>query len=260
MRQSIRDALGIRLHRFHKTENETDAMELVRQLEPSLVITAPQFARGDGYELCRSIKGEEKLRHVGVILFVNKDEDYDTGRGVMAGVDQYFSATKSAERISELAYEVIDRMESQVPLIDRPSASLSEVESTRRSTPPPQKTADRAKSANDERIYHGFRREGSTPKDASAKDPFRDYFVDEAHDSEEGKDEDIDGPDMATWSRQFEDLSATTSEEVTRHIEQWLEMHYGERVDEEMRQEVRRTLQPLVQTIVRNKLNRLMED
>lgn len=268
VRDKLRAALGIRGNRFYKTDSQSEALGLVGQLEPSIVFCASKFARGDGYDLCLAVKDGKGLSHVGVILFEENDAPYDASRAVLAGVDQFFTRRTSEDRISELTMAVVERVEMEKPLSERRSTPKQDTPQPAKPTP-----ADTADSApDDDVIYHGFQRPASDAGTGDSGeageptgqlvDPLRDFFGDEQapppkfaplfDPPPEPNAEPMGGP--------FELLSAEASDEITRHVESWVEMHYGQKVDESIRQEVRRALQPMARRIILASLQKAEKD
>jgi len=262
-REKLRDALGARGNRFHKTDSGREALELSKQIEPSVVFTAGKFAQGNGYDLCETIKGESSLPHVGVILFEETDEPYDASRAVLAGIDHFFTSRTNVDRIAELTQAVVERVEREKPLSTRGIWP--------KSNPIPAPAArDIAKPGEvDTAFYHGFEKAepqtagrnlgGGAPQDHGDSDPLREFFDDKPRSVPAPVPDSPPVRDTAALVGRFEVVSDEASEEITRHVEAWVEMHFGQKVDESIRQEVSRALRPMAQRIIRNSLQRLVE-
>jgi CheY-like chemotaxis protein len=234
-RELVRRALGVHNSQFHRTDDEDEAVDMAVKWEPSLVVAAPRFPGGNGYTLCRTIKIEKGMSHVGFILLGDSESDNDTSRAIMSGLDRFITAEKQEIRISELAYDIIGIAEQTKPLDQRrpaePVAPAPAVES-----------------------------QPATPEDEAA-DPFRDFFADEPDGAKPPAKvaATVAESGLKRVRQEFENLAEEASDEIGNHIEQWLSMHFGERVDESMRLEVGRALQPLVRTILQNRIKKITE-
>lgn len=68
-----------------------EALEMLHQLIPALIlldITMPQM---DGYQLCRLIKDNDRLNQVPVVMLSGKDGLFDKARGRMAGAQEFIT-------------------------------------------------------------------------------------------------------------------------------------------------------------------------
>ncbi len=64
-------------------------LELVKKVEPDLVILDLMLPGMDGLEICRQIKGAQKLRHIPIIMVTAKGEESDIVLGLGIGADDY---------------------------------------------------------------------------------------------------------------------------------------------------------------------------
>jgi len=72
-------------------ENGVQALELLRERKPALVISDVMMPEMDGYELCRRIKAEESLRRIPVILLTSLTRTQDVLRGLECGADNFIA-------------------------------------------------------------------------------------------------------------------------------------------------------------------------
>ncbi len=68
-----------------------EALELLRQNRPDLVLTDVMMPGTSGLDLCRAIKGDPSLRHIPVILLTARGEDEAALEGYEAGADDFVS-------------------------------------------------------------------------------------------------------------------------------------------------------------------------
>ncbi len=69
--------------------NSKEALALVRLSKPDIVISDIMMPEMDGYELCRQIKTDEKLKDVSVILLTALSDPADVIRGLECGADNF---------------------------------------------------------------------------------------------------------------------------------------------------------------------------
>lgn len=72
-------------------QNGKDAFDLVESDLPDLVITDVEMPLMDGYELCKLIKKDQKLRSIPVILVTSRIEAPSLMKGIEAGADNYLT-------------------------------------------------------------------------------------------------------------------------------------------------------------------------
>ncbi len=70
-------------------DNGLRALEAIRANEIDLVITDIVMPEMDGYELCKTLRRDDKLRHVPVILLTSLSDPLDVIRGLESGADNF---------------------------------------------------------------------------------------------------------------------------------------------------------------------------
>jgi diguanylate cyclase (GGDEF)-like protein/PAS domain S-box-containing protein len=87
------DLLGFLLeqHGYRVTiaANGKQALEAAQAQKPTLVISDIVMPEMDGYELCKAIKSDEKLRDIPVILVTTLSDSQDVIRGLECGADNF---------------------------------------------------------------------------------------------------------------------------------------------------------------------------
>ena len=71
------------------TANGKEALEAAQAQKPSLVISDIVMPEMDGYELCKAIKSDEKLKDIPVILVTTLSDAQDVIRGLECGADNF---------------------------------------------------------------------------------------------------------------------------------------------------------------------------
>ncbi|MDY7009638.1 MAG: response regulator [Planctomycetota bacterium] len=105
-----------------------EALEMVRQVKPDLVLLDIMMPRMSGFEVCRKLKSDPNTRDIPIIMVTALNELSDIERGVESGTDDFLS--KPVNRL-----ELITRVKSLLKLrhlkdeLERTLAYLNDVES-----------------------------------------------------------------------------------------------------------------------------------
>ena len=87
-------------------ENGEDAMAEIRQSKPSLVFLDVMMPKKNGYEVCREVKQDSRLRDIHVIMLTAKGQEADREKGLDVGADEFmtkpFSPMGIVEKVREL--------------------------------------------------------------------------------------------------------------------------------------------------------------
>lgn len=71
--------------------NGEEALDVVANQHPDLVFLDVSMPRRDGFDVCRTIKGEMGLTDTYVVLLTAKGQAYDREQGLAAGADLYMT-------------------------------------------------------------------------------------------------------------------------------------------------------------------------
>jgi two-component system OmpR family response regulator len=76
-----------------EAENGTQALEMFRREEPTVIILDLSIGQPDGFEVCREIR---KVSSVPIIMLTSHDEEMDEAMCLAAGADDYITKPVSA--------------------------------------------------------------------------------------------------------------------------------------------------------------------
>jgi DNA-binding response OmpR family regulator len=86
-----------------------EALALLDEFAPDLVLLDVMMPGKNGYEVCQSIKSDPARRHIKVVMLSAKGRDVEVAKGLELGADGYvtkpFSTRELAARIRELLGE-----------------------------------------------------------------------------------------------------------------------------------------------------------
>ena len=125
----LRDILERHSCRVLSAANGREAMDVVAERTPALVISDVIMPEMDGYELCRKIKGDGRLNGIPVILLTYLSDPQDVIRGLECGADNFitkpYDETSLLHRIVNVLLERGQRLESGA--VDRTIAHLNQM-------------------------------------------------------------------------------------------------------------------------------------
>jgi len=101
--------LGKDGYRVDVTDRGEEALELVHEHRPSLVVLDLMLPGLDGLEVCRRLKRAEKTREIPVIILTAKGEEEDVVAGFEAGADDYVTKPFSPKVLSARVAAVLRR-------------------------------------------------------------------------------------------------------------------------------------------------------
>ena len=86
--------------------NGVEGMEKARAMHPDLIFTDLMMPLKDGYEVCKEIRADDRLKDVMLIILSERGQDADVEKGLAAGADDYvmkpFDPPKIVERVQEI--------------------------------------------------------------------------------------------------------------------------------------------------------------
>lgn len=106
-------------------EGET-GLEVVRQQRPDIVLCDLLMPRGNGFQVCRTIRGDITLRHMRLVITSGRDYEADRIAAREAGADEYLTKPITPERLLALLTQLIadgKRRPSKTSFLTRMEAS-----------------------------------------------------------------------------------------------------------------------------------------
>ena len=90
--------------------NGAHALSLLKNYTPTLIISDVVMPEINGYELCRNIKTDNKLKNISVILLTTLSEPEDIIRGLECGADNFVTKPFNEESLlSTINYILVNR-------------------------------------------------------------------------------------------------------------------------------------------------------
>jgi DNA-binding response OmpR family regulator len=94
--------------------NGEEALKVIEQERPDLVVLDIMMPKLDGYEVCRQLRQDDRFSNLPVILLSAKGRPVDREAGLQAGADDYIAKPFSPRKLLEKIRELLDRSESQI--------------------------------------------------------------------------------------------------------------------------------------------------
>lgn len=76
---------------------------------PDIIVSDVNMPEGDGYRLCKEIKGSEKYSHIPVVLLTARGEEQSQGESYRLGADGFLSKPFEVETLFELVRNLLKR-------------------------------------------------------------------------------------------------------------------------------------------------------
>lgn len=90
--------------------NGKEALQAVREEKPTLIISDIMMPEMDGYELCRSVKSDPRLRDIPVMLLTSLSDPVDIIRGLLCAADNFIVKPYSTEELlNRVEYILVNR-------------------------------------------------------------------------------------------------------------------------------------------------------
>lgn len=90
-REIISDVLAGSGFKVKTATDGEEALELLEQTCPDLVVLDIVIPKMNGYELCRQLRADPKTKDVPVVMCSTKNEQFDRYWGLKQGADAYIS-------------------------------------------------------------------------------------------------------------------------------------------------------------------------
>ena len=76
---------------LHRARNGMEAIALIQDVAPDLILLDVMMPGITGYEVCQRLKGNDRWRHIPIILVTALDSKDDLVRGLNSGADEFIS-------------------------------------------------------------------------------------------------------------------------------------------------------------------------
>lgn len=88
-------------------DNGVSALEIIRKEAPEVVFLDVMMPKMNGFDVCKSVKGEQGGADSFVVLLTVKGQRVDKQRGMEAGADIYMTKPFSPEEVIRVARNIL---------------------------------------------------------------------------------------------------------------------------------------------------------
>ena len=93
-------------YEVHVARNGDEALKLIAQHKPDLVLLDVMMPLRSGYDVCQSVREHEDWQHIKIVMLSAKGRDVEVNKGKALGADLYitkpFSTRELVARINDL--------------------------------------------------------------------------------------------------------------------------------------------------------------
>ena len=97
-------------HQMLIAVNGEQALEMVREHAPDLILLDIMMPRIDGYEVARTLRADPQFARMPIIMLSAKAQEEDIQRGMEVGVDAYITKPFSPEHLVEVVHDHMGRV------------------------------------------------------------------------------------------------------------------------------------------------------
>ncbi len=108
-RMLLREIIGDMGNQNIEILEAKDGLEALKKIEenmPDLILLDALMPGISGYDLCRKIKKDEKLKHIFIVLLTGFDKDLDENKDIYDMVDKYILKPYNDEEIVDIIEKV----------------------------------------------------------------------------------------------------------------------------------------------------------
>jgi DNA-binding response OmpR family regulator len=106
IRELVAFTLRFAGHEVTATSNGEEALQQASQILPDLIIMDVRMPRMTGYDACRAMKADAKLKDIPVVFLSAKGQDAEIQTGLDAGAEEYllkpFAPNQLTERVKAI--------------------------------------------------------------------------------------------------------------------------------------------------------------
>src|SRR5216684_7812094 len=103
----LKELLEKQGYSVHHSLNGVDALGIVLDYGPNLIISDIMMPKMDGYQLCREVKKHEKLRDIPFILLTSLSHQRDIIRGLECGADNFITKPYDDEDLLSRVWHIL---------------------------------------------------------------------------------------------------------------------------------------------------------
>ncbi len=100
--KTVRLALEAEGFEVFVAEDGLEALKMVRNDSPDLILLDVMLPKFDGFKVCRLLKFDKNTGHIPIVLSSARNSDADLERGRKAGADEYIAKPFDLEQLVQI--------------------------------------------------------------------------------------------------------------------------------------------------------------
>lgn len=96
-----------------KACNGEEALNIIKNKKPKIVLLDVMMPQKDGYEVCRLIKQDPELRNIFIIMLTAKGQKTDEQRATQVGADCYMTKPFDDEEVLRIIDEIFSQSQEE---------------------------------------------------------------------------------------------------------------------------------------------------
>ncbi len=114
--ETLKFALEAKGHKVALATNGRDALNMVNNEIPQLIILDIMMPKMDGYHFCRLLKFDARFQHIPVIIVSSKIQEADKKLGLACGGDEYITKPYDLNMLINTVEKYLDNLIEEVTL------------------------------------------------------------------------------------------------------------------------------------------------
>ncbi len=112
--ETLKFALEVKGHNVTLATNGRDALNMVNNEIPQLIILDIMMPKMDGYHFCRLLKFDTRFKHIPVIIVSSKIQESDRRLGLACGGDEYITKPYDLNMLINTVEKYLDNLIEEV--------------------------------------------------------------------------------------------------------------------------------------------------
>ena len=109
IRELVAFTLRFAGHEVTTTSNGEEALTQATHLVPDLILMDVRMPRMTGYDACRAMKADPKLKNVPVVFLSAKGQDSEIQTGLDAGAEEYLLKPFAPDQLTERVRAILTK-------------------------------------------------------------------------------------------------------------------------------------------------------
>lgn len=111
LREFLKDALKDKFKKIYQAEDGLEALRVIKQQQPDIIVSDVMMPQMNGYQLCKEIKENLNISHIPVILLTARADSESQMLGYKLGADAYLSKPFEMEMLLSVIQNQIKNRE-----------------------------------------------------------------------------------------------------------------------------------------------------